>query len=161
VTDALKSYSLESKTGFVTGAAGGIGSAITERLCGLGVRVILADVVDRVQSAAKEWASKGYKTFALKLDVTNSAAVEQAADLNKQFGHVDILVANAGVGYESPTETHSDADWHRCLKIKSGYRVLLRPLVRQADDRTQVRQHCVHLFNRRREGRETRIARRL
>ena len=118
MTDALRSYSLEGKTAFVTGAAGGIGSAITERLCGLGARVILADIVDRVQTAAKEWASKGYKTSALKLDVTNSAAVEQvAADLNKQFGHVDILVANAGVAYESPTETHSDDDWHRCLKI--------------------------------------------
>src|SRR5271156_5131446 len=79
VTDALRSYSLEGKTAFVTGAAGGIGSAITERLCGLGARVILADMVDRVQSAAKEWASKGYKTSALKLDVTNSVAVEQAA----------------------------------------------------------------------------------
>ena len=118
VTDALRSYSLEGKTAFVTGAAGGIGSAITERLCGLGARVILADMVDRVESAAKEWTGKGYKTSALKLDVTNSAAVEKAAaDLNKQFGHVDILVANAGVAYESPTETHSDDDWHRCLKI--------------------------------------------
>lgn len=118
MTDALRSYSLEGKTAFVTGAAGGIGSAITERLCGLGARVILADMVDRVESAAKEWTGKGYKTSALKLDVTNSAAVEKAAaDLNKQFGHVDILVANAGVAYESPTETHSDDDWHRCLKI--------------------------------------------
>ena len=89
---------VEGKTAFVTGAAGGIGSAITEQLCGLGARVILADMVDRVESAAKEWTGKGYKTSALKLDVTNSAAVEKAAaDLNKQFGHVDILVANAGV----------------------------------------------------------------
>ena len=54
--------SLEGKTALVTGAAGGIGSAITERLCGLGARVILADVVDRVEGAAKEWARKGYQT---------------------------------------------------------------------------------------------------
>jgi NAD(P)-dependent dehydrogenase (short-subunit alcohol dehydrogenase family) len=118
VTDPLKSYSLEGKTALVTGAAGGIGSAITERLCGLGARVILADMVDRVETAAKEWAAKGYKTSAIKLDVTNSAAVEKAAaDLNKEFGRIDILVANAGVAYESPTETHSDDDWHRVMKI--------------------------------------------
>jgi NAD(P)-dependent dehydrogenase (short-subunit alcohol dehydrogenase family) len=92
--DALKNYSLEGKTAVVTGAAGGIGSAITERLCGLGARVILADVVDRVESAAKEWARKGYQTSAVKLDVTNGAEVEKAASApNKEFGAVDILVA--------------------------------------------------------------------
>jgi NAD(P)-dependent dehydrogenase (short-subunit alcohol dehydrogenase family) len=118
VTDALKNYSLEGKTAFVTGAAGGIGSAITERLCGLGAQVILADALDRVEDAAKQWEGKGYKTTALKLDVTDSAAVEKAAaDLNKKFGHVDILVANAGVAYESATETHSDEDWNRVMKI--------------------------------------------
>jgi NADP-dependent 3-hydroxy acid dehydrogenase YdfG len=93
----------------------GIGSAITERLCGLGARVIQADVVDRVESAAKEWARKGYQTSAVKLDVTNSAEVEKAASaLNKEFGAVDILVANAGVAYEAPTATHSDED---CIAV--------------------------------------------
>jgi NAD(P)-dependent dehydrogenase (short-subunit alcohol dehydrogenase family) len=117
-TDSLKDYSLEGKTAVVTGAAGGIGSAITERLCALGARVILADVVDRVESAAKEWASKGYKTSAIKIDVTNSAEVEKAAAaLNKEFGAVDILVANAGVAYEAPTVTHSDEDWRRAMTI--------------------------------------------
>jgi NAD(P)-dependent dehydrogenase (short-subunit alcohol dehydrogenase family) len=116
--DVLRDYSLEGKTALVTGAAGGIGSAITERLCGLGARVILADVVDRVESVAKEWVRRGYQTSAVKLDVTNSAEVEKVASaLNKEFGAVDILVANAGVAYEAPTATHSDEDWHRCLKI--------------------------------------------
>jgi NAD(P)-dependent dehydrogenase (short-subunit alcohol dehydrogenase family) len=118
MSDALKSYSLEGKVAFVTGAAGGIGSAITERLCGLGAHVILSDAVERVESAAKEWAAKGYKTSALRLDVTDSAAVEKAAaDLNKQFGRVDILVANAGVAYEASTAAHSDEDWLRCMNI--------------------------------------------
>src|ERR1700743_1048707 len=116
--DALRDYSLEGKTALVTGAAGGIGSAITKRLCGLGARVVLADVVDRVESAAEEWARKGHQTSAVKLDVTDSAEVEKAASaLNKEFGAVDILVANAGVAYEAPTATHSDEDWQRCLKI--------------------------------------------
>ena len=73
MTDAQKSYSLEGKTAFVTGAAGGIGSAITERLCGLGARVILADMVDRVESAAKEWASKGLAEPIRRYERGNSA----------------------------------------------------------------------------------------
>src|ERR1700722_16905199 len=122
-TDAQKSYSLDGKTAFVTGAAGGIGSAITERLCGLGARVILADRVDRVESAAKEWASKGYKTYALKLDVTDSAAVEKAAaDLNKQFGHVDILVANAGRQVVEFGTRASRSRWLRGLSLPLYFR---------------------------------------
>jgi len=116
--DALSTYSLEGKTAFVTGAAGGIGTAITERLAGLGATVILADASERVHEAAKGWAAKGFRTKGVQLDVTDSAAVEKAAaDLNEEFGAVDILVANAGVAYESPTATHSDEDWHRVMKI--------------------------------------------
>ena len=68
----------------MTGAAGGIGSAITERLCGLGARVILADMVDRVETAAKEWTAKGYKTSAIKLDVTDTAGPNHVASHVRQ-----------------------------------------------------------------------------
>ncbi|MBB3931157.1 NAD(P)-dependent dehydrogenase (short-subunit alcohol dehydrogenase family) [Kaistia hirudinis] len=115
---AFQNYALTGKTALVTGAAGGIGSAIIERLAGLGAGVVLADQTDRVFEAAAEWAAKGFKAKGIKLDVTDSAAVEQAAaDLNAEFGAIDILVANAGISYESSTEEHSDADWKRCLAI--------------------------------------------
>lgn len=116
--DAFSNYSLSGRTAVVTGAAGGIGSAITERLGGLGATVVLADAVDRVTDAAKEWADKGLKTKAMKFDVTDSKAVEKAASqLNEEFGAIDILVANAGIAYESNTQDHSDEDWHRVMKI--------------------------------------------
>ena len=102
----------------VTGAAGGIGSAITERLGGLGATVVLADAVDRVTDAAKEWADKGFETRGIKFDVTDSKAVEKAAaQLNEEFGAIDILVANAGIAYESNTQDHSDEDWRRVMTI--------------------------------------------
>jgi len=118
MTDAFANYSLAGRTAVVTGAAGGIGSAITERLGGLGATVVLADAVDRVTDAAKEWADKGLKTKGVKFDVTDSKAVEKvAAQLNEEFGAIDILVANAGIAYESNTQDHSDEDWHRVMKI--------------------------------------------
>lgn len=116
--DAFSNYSLAGKTAVITGAAGGIGAAITERLGNLGATVVLADAVDRVADAAKEWADKGLKTKGVKLDVTDSKAVEKAAQrLNEEFGGIDILVANAGIAYESNTQDHSDDDWHRVMKI--------------------------------------------
>jgi NAD(P)-dependent dehydrogenase (short-subunit alcohol dehydrogenase family) len=116
--DAFSNYSLAGKTALVTGAAGGIGTAITERLAGLGATVVLADAVDAVHDAAKGWADKGFKTKGIKFDVTDSKAVEKAAaELNEEFGAIDILVANAGIAYESNTQDHSDEDWHRVMKI--------------------------------------------
>lgn len=117
-SDAFANYSLAGKTAVVTGAAGGIGTAITERLGGLGATVVLADAVDRVHDAAKAAAAKGIKAKGVKFDVTDSKAVEKvAADLNAEFGAIDILVANAGIAYESNTQDHSDDDWHRVMKI--------------------------------------------
>ena len=117
-SNAFANYSLDGKTAFVTGAAGGIGSAITERLASLGATVVLADVTDQVFEAAKAWSDKGFKTKGIKVDVTDSADVEKAAaGLNEEFGAVDILVANAGISYESTTADHSDDDWRRCMSI--------------------------------------------
>ena len=116
--NAFSNYSLEGKTAVVTGAAGDIGTAITERLGGLGATVVLADTADRVADAAREWADKGLKTKAVKFDVADSSAVEKvAAELNEEFGAIDILVANAAIVYESSTADHSDDDWQRVMKI--------------------------------------------
>lgn len=111
-------YSLKDKTAVVTGAAGGIGSAITERLASLGATVVLTDAVDRVLDAARQWADRGFQTRGIKLDVSDSRAVEKvAAQLNEEFGAVDVLVANAGVGYGSKLLDHSDEDWRRVMSI--------------------------------------------
>lgn len=116
--DAFSNYSLAGKTAVVTGAAGGIGSAIVERLGGLGATVVLADWAEDVMDAAKAHAAKGIKAKGIRLDVTSSADVDKAAAaLNDEFGAIDILVANAGVAYESNTHDHSDEDWHRVMKI--------------------------------------------
>ncbi len=115
---AFSNYSLAGRTALVTGAAGGIGTAITERLGRLGATVVLADAAASVDSAARAWAAKGLKVKGLVLDVTDSSAVENAAAaLEEEFGAIDILVANAGIAYESDTASHSDADWHRVMKI--------------------------------------------
>lgn len=115
---ALANYSFEGKTAVVTGAARGIGAAIAERLCELGARVVLADIIDDVKATAGRLEQQGYMTHAIRLDVTNSGEVEQAAqELNAKYGAVDVLVANAGVAYESSTVRHTDADWRRVMAI--------------------------------------------
>jgi len=89
---------LTGKKAVVTGAARGIGLAITERLLASGASCSLWD---RDLSSLKEVAaglSSNGKIHSVGVDVTNASEVKQAGELVEQvFGGVDILVNNAGI----------------------------------------------------------------
>lgn len=95
-------FSLEGKTAFITGAAGGIGLAVAKRFIKAGAKVVITDIVDGSDIAADIGA------HFIKLDVSDEAnmqaALKEAAGLN---GKIDIAVNNAGrtdIGFEL-TET--------------------------------------------------------
>lgn len=93
-------FNWNSKVIFLTGASSGIGEGLAIALAKRGAVVGLAarrkekleDLSDRCK-VANGWA----RVF--PLDVTDEIAVAQAADdLRNEFGHIDILIANAGIG---------------------------------------------------------------
>jgi len=79
----------------VTGAAGGMGRAITEALLESGRRVVL---VDRDPESLRQFAAKmGDSTFPIQLDITDAKSVDRLPDLiPNAFKPVDILINNAG-----------------------------------------------------------------
>jgi NAD(P)-dependent dehydrogenase (short-subunit alcohol dehydrogenase family) len=81
----------------VTGAASGIGRGIAEALVAAGARVVLADIeLDKAVAAAA--ALPGGSALGLRCDVTDRTDVERLADESwRRFGHVDLVVNNAGV----------------------------------------------------------------
>ena len=91
----------------VTGANKGIGKAIVAGLLDQGFVVYLASRdAERGQEAAVELSAQG-DLRPLRLDVTSDADVAATAALiEREFGHLDVLVNNAGVnvGYQKPTE---------------------------------------------------------
>lgn len=97
--------SLAGKTALVTGAAGGIGLAIAERLSRDGARVCLADVAETVEDAAGQLGGDAIAwrgDLSLERDTRDLVAFASA-----QLGRIDILVNNAGGGVIRPFLEHT------------------------------------------------------
>ena len=99
---------LSDKVAIVTGAAGGIGSAITRLFASEGGRVVLADLdTEAMHTLAQGLAGGADRHLVVECDVTNEPAVEACArSAVSRFGKLDIIVNNAGL-----LRFKSLADW--------------------------------------------------
>jgi NAD(P)-dependent dehydrogenase (short-subunit alcohol dehydrogenase family) len=113
--------SLPGKTAFVTGGASGIGLGIAKALLGAGMNVVIADIRDDHLAQASAELGVPERLLALKLDVTDRASYERAADAAEaRFGKIHLLCNNAGVAVVGPTELATYADWDWVLGVNLG-----------------------------------------
>jgi 3-oxoacyl-[acyl-carrier protein] reductase len=110
---------LKGKTAVVTGAAQGIGEAISRRLAQDGANVALADInLNLAQSVAAELASLGLVAAAFQADVSDSSQTEQLVkSVTERFQSIDILVNNAGITRDSLLIRTGEKDWDQVIKI--------------------------------------------
>jgi 3-hydroxybutyrate dehydrogenase len=111
--------SLAGKVALITGAASGLGKAIAELYAKHGASVAIADIN---QQAADQVAAEinvgGGKAIGVAMDVTSEEAVNAGTDqVVAAFGHLDILISNAGVQIINPIEQFAFADWKKMLAI--------------------------------------------
>jgi meso-butanediol dehydrogenase / (S,S)-butanediol dehydrogenase / diacetyl reductase len=107
---------LTDVTCLITGAAGGIGSAIGRRLSREGASVVLCDLArGPVDALAEELTGEA---LAISLDVVDEQAMTQAASATvERFGSLDVVFNNAGISMLTPLETITRADFDRIMGI--------------------------------------------
>ncbi|EGV65477.1 Sorbose reductase sou1 [Yamadazyma tenuis] len=119
--NVLDLFSLKGKVASVTGSSGGIGLAVAEAYAQAGADVAIwynskpAD--DKAEQIAKEW---GVKCKAYKCNISDSDSVEQTIDqIEKDFGTIDIFVANAGVPWTVGEMIHAENHdtWHKVIDL--------------------------------------------
>lgn len=130
---------LRGKVAIVTGAARGIGSATVRSLAREGATVVATDVLDdEGEVLAREICAEGGNVQYAHLDVTDEGQWQALADRTAHdFGRIDVLVNNAGIGSMADVESETADGWERTIAINQkgvwlGMKAVI-PKIREVD----------------------------
>jgi len=113
-TKNTKSVTTTKPVWFITGCSTGFGRELASHMLGLGYRTV---VTARNPADVKDLAAKG-EALVLKLDVTDQSQIDAAIKAaEKQFGGIDVLVNNAGIGYFAAVEESEEKEVRRMFEI--------------------------------------------
>lgn len=109
----------KNNVALITGAAQGIGLAVSEAFAKAGNDVVLTDYNPKVTDAAKELDSKYEGTITgLVMDVTDTDSINSGLDkVMAQFGRLDYAVNNAGGGVLKPFAELTDDDFDKTINL--------------------------------------------
>lgn len=112
---------LKNKVVVITGSGRGIGAATALLLAKNKALVIVSDInIESAQRVVDEINTAGGKAFSYQVDVTNYANVESLiSDTVKNYGSLDVMVNNAGIGGENQRKTaeHTLEDWDNVIAV--------------------------------------------
>ena len=110
---------LKGKVALVTGAGGGLGTAIAKRFADEGASLLCADRdVARAEVTASAITKSGGSAYAFRADVADPLQCEaQVAETVRRFGRIDVAVNNAGIALHKLALDTSLEDWDRVLRI--------------------------------------------
>lgn len=113
MSEAFPRFDLKDQVALVTGAARGLGRAISLALAHAGAHVALGLLdVNRDEGLASEIEALGRRSLRLQMDVTRLDQIRQAVDaVVAEFGRIDILVNNAGGGFNTLAEDVPESEF--------------------------------------------------
>ncbi len=121
---------MTDKTVMITGAGIGIGRATAKAFGQAGFRVVVTDVLETEGAAvAKEVIDAGGNAEFHLLDVTSTTAANSVvSDIEKRFGKLDVVVANAGIARKVALDDLSDEHWDNVMDVDlKGMLRVIRP----------------------------------
>ena len=104
------------KVAVITGGASGIGLATARKLLSEGAKVVLVDWNENVGDIAK---TLNNDVLGIRCDVSSDTDVQKCVnEVIEKFGHIDFLVANAGIG-GGPNKAHevSVDEWTKVIGV--------------------------------------------
>src|SRR5499427_6797848 len=112
---------LKDQVALVTGAGQGIGRATATALTQAGASVAVVDIdAELAESVATSLAAHQHRTLAIAADVGDLASIERmVARAIGEFGHIDVLVNNAGVTRRADIMELTEADWDRIHRVNA------------------------------------------
>jgi len=106
-----KEKPLSRKVALVTGAGGGIGKAIADKLAEHGANVVLTDIAEDRLKEALETYPRDVASYAV-CDVTSTDSISEAyKNACLEFGGVDLVIHSAGLAISKPLEETTTKDW--------------------------------------------------
>ena len=108
---------LTGKVAYITGGTKGIGLGIAKTLYGLGMKVAISGrTLEASQKAAATISQDSSRVLALASDVSSLANETKAVkEVINQFGKLDVLIANAGVGILLPIDKLTEQQWKQTI----------------------------------------------
>jgi 2,3-dihydro-2,3-dihydroxybenzoate dehydrogenase len=129
---------IHGKVAVVTGAAQGIGEAVTRLLAQQGAIVAAVDIrEDQLDQLVTELRNQGHQAAACPVDISNHQSVEDAVQrIEMTLGPIGILVNAAGVLYMGAVSELRDEEWTRTFDVNThGVFYMSRAVVRNMAER--------------------------
>ena len=127
---------LSGKHALITGGSRGLGRELAKTFAASGAKVAFSYARDE-EGARATLAACGADTKAFRCSVLDSAGTEQmVAELEREWGTIDVLVNNAGVSQNMPLALMEEEDWDRVMdvNVKGTFltsRTVLRGMIRR------------------------------
>ena len=134
------------KVALITGASSGIGEAIAHRLADENCRLVFcARRQERLDKLTKTLQDKNSETIAIKVDLRQEAEILSMFNtIRQQWGGVDILINNAGLGHKEPLITGETEAWREMLEVNVlALCICTREAIKDMSDRNQG--HIIHI----------------